>query len=197
MVVARTCNLTSGSVISCGCYDKERKMKRKHNINDLSGEYGILWLTNTNEECYFDLEEADKILQYTWLKSGNGYAITNINGKNVSMHQILGYYAPDHHNHNKLDNRKENLITCTSQENARNRPRYSNNTSGFIGVGWDKRYNNWRARIHINNKEKCLGHFNNKDDAIKARLQAEFKYYGEFAPQKHLFEQYGIYCKRN
>lgn len=26
----------------------------------------------------------------------------------------------------------------------------------------------------------------------KARLKAEIKYFGEFAPQKHLFCQYGI-----
>ena len=32
----------------------------------------------------------------------------------------------------------------------------------------------------------------NQEDAIKARLKAELKYFGEFAPQKHLFKQYGI-----
>jgi hypothetical protein len=37
-----------------------------------------------------------------------------------------------------------------------------------------------------------LGYFINKDDAIKTRLSAEAKYYGEFAPQKHLFEEYGV-----
>lgn len=37
-----------------------------------------------------------------------------------------------------------------------------------------------------------LGYFDNKDDAIKARLYAEQKYFKEFAPQKHLYEQYGI-----
>lgn len=31
-----------------------------------------------------------------------------------------------------------------------------------------------------------------KDDAIKARLNVEVKYFGEFAPQKHLYKQYGI-----
>ena len=35
----------------------------------------------------------------------------------------------------------------------------------------------------------------NKEDAIKARLEAEAKYYGDFAPQKHLFEEYGIVLK--
>lgn len=31
-----------------------------------------------------------------------------------------------------------------------------------------------------------------KEDAIKIRLKVEAKYFGDFAPQKHLFEQYKI-----
>ena len=31
-----------------------------------------------------------------------------------------------------------------------------------------------------------------KEDAIKARLMAEKKYFGYFAPQRHLFEEYGV-----
>lgn len=37
-----------------------------------------------------------------------------------------------------------------------------------------------------------LGSFSDKEDAIKARLQAEAKYFKKFAPQRHLFKQYGI-----
>jgi hypothetical protein len=34
-----------------------------------------------------------------------------------------------------------------------------------------------------------------KEDAIKARLAAELKYYGDFAPQRHLFKEYNIIQK--
>lgn len=37
-----------------------------------------------------------------------------------------------------------------------------------------------------------LSRFVNKEDAIRARLRAERQYFGEFAPQRHLFEEYGI-----
>lgn len=37
-----------------------------------------------------------------------------------------------------------------------------------------------------------LNRGNNKEDAIKTRLIAEKKLYKEFAPQQHLFDQYGI-----
>ena len=61
-----------------------------------------------------------------------------------------------------------------------------------MGVNWEKRRNKCRSRIVVDEKEIYLGIFQNKEDAIKTRLEAEEKYYGEFAPQRHLFEQYGI-----
>lgn len=67
-----------------------------------------------------------------------------------------------------------------------------NNTSGFIGVSWDSSYNKWKSYIRVDGKKKNLGRFANKNDAVKVRLQAEAEYYGEFAPQRHLFEEYGI-----
>ena len=44
----------------------------------------------------------------------------------------------------------------------------------------------------INHKEIPLGYFDDIEDAIKARLEGEVKYFGEFAPQRDLFKQYGI-----
>ena len=57
---------------------------------------------------------------------------------------------------------------------------------------WRKDNKKWEARININKKQVKLGCFHVFEDAVVARLKAEKKYYGEFAPQKHLYEQYGI-----
>ena len=57
---------------------------------------------------------------------------------------------------------------------------------------FDKSRNKWSARIVFDNKNLYLGRYYNKEDAIKARLQAEAKYFGEFAPQQYLFKQYSI-----
>ena len=186
--------LTMGRVKSCGCLQKERttEVHHKQNKYDLSGEYGVLWLSNTAEEVYFSLCDADLILKYNWYKNARGYATAYISGKLVRMHQLLGCDWHDHHNRNKLDNRRENLIQCTVQENIRNKPKQSNNTSGFIGVSWDSNKCKWFSQIGINKHNYHLGYFNNKNDAICARLNAELKYFGEFAPQRHLFEEYGI-----
>ena len=39
---------------------------------------------------------------------------------------------------------------------------------------------------------ELTGYGKNKEDALRARLQGEAKYYGLDAPQRHLFKQYGI-----
>lgn len=56
----------------------------------------------------------------------------------------------------------------------------STNTSGVKGVHYDKDRNKWKSEICVNNKKIMLGRFENKDDAIKARCDAEIKYFGEY-----------------
>lgn len=184
---------------SCGCINNEiNQIKNlKENKRDLSRNYGVLWTTNTDEEVYFDLEDADIILSHCWYKDAHGYAVTNIRKDDgsrtiIQMHSLLGYYYPDHNDRNKLNNRRENLIQCTASENMTNRNPQSNNTSGIIGVSWHKSRNKWVARINVNRKRINLGEFDDKYSAIRARLFAEKQYCGEFAPQRHLFKQYKI-----
>jgi hypothetical protein len=108
------------------------------------------------------------------------------------MHYLMGYKGCDHKDCNPFNNRKENLRPATKSQNATNRSKQSNNTSGVVGVYWHNRDQIWGARIGVNKKNIHLGYFVDKENAIKARLNAEVKYFGEFAPQKHLYEQYGI-----
>lgn len=198
-------SLRDGSTKSCGCLRKENAYiaNKKYNKYDLNGTYGIGFTSNTNKEFYFDLEDYDLIKDYTWSECirKDGYRTLlsrDINTKKLILfHQIIGCKNYDHINRNTLDNRKENLRMCTHQENSRNRSKQKNNTSGFIGIYWNKSKKKWTSQIHINKKVKFLGIFEDKEEAIKVRLQAEADYYGEFAPQRHLFEQYGIEIKEN
>lgn len=73
----------------------------------------------------------------------------------------------------------------------------SNNTTGFIGVSYRKDVGKYQANINVNKKQIYLGSYSNIEDAIKHRLYAEAKYYGEKAPQKHLFEEYNIISEEN
>lgn len=70
---------------------------------------------------------------------------------------------------------------------------WGRNTSGVLGVTKRTNKDKWRATIIIDKKTIYLGEFQDKNDAIKARLNFELEYFGSlFAPQLHLFEQYGI-----
>ena len=190
--------------LSCGCIGKEKTIERNissHKVNkyNLNGEYGIGITFNTNKEFYFDLEDYDKIKNYCWYecrynnRTCSLRAYNKEHGKYITMHDLLGCKNYDHKDRNPLNNRRNNLRPCSRSENARNGVLQKNNTSGFTGVGWNKANNKWTVYIGCDGKQDFLGYFNDKDDAIKARLCAELEYFGpKFAPQRHLFKQYGI-----
>ena len=54
-----------------------------------------------------------------------------------------------------------------------------------------------KAYLKLNGETRLRKQFDDIDDAIRARLQAEQDYFGEFAPQRHLFEQYNIKTIQN
>ena len=143
------------------------------------------------------MDDYDKIKDICWCECIR-HKMCCIVGKNIdtkkltTMHSYLGFKYYDHADRNELNNRKYNLRPATATENSQNKTLRSDNTSNFIGVSYISKTGKWRARIYINKKETFLGSFYNKRDAIVARLNAEAKYYGEFAPQRHLFNEYGI-----
>lgn len=202
-------NLKTGQTRSCGCLRKEltiihnknmskeiRCKKHKENKYDLSGEYGVGYFEN-GEIFIFDLEDYALISKYYWvIHNGNKTyrrVVTKTNGKMTPMHQILtGKTNIDHKNRNTFDNRRSNLRDATYSQNSQNRTRQSNNTSGIIGVSFDNQSDVWKARININKHQHTIYTGVSFKDAVITRLKAEKEYYGEFAPQKHLYEQYGI-----
>ena len=192
--VVGSVQLRNGNTKSCGCLASELTKQRnfKGNKADLSGEYGVLWTTNTNEEVYFDLCYAEKILEYTWANDGHGYPTTSIDGKNIRMHTFLGYKGHDHIDRNKNNNRVENLRPCSQHENAMNQSKQQNTSSQYIGIYYAKDRGQWRAHICLNNKTINLGSYATEKEALIARLKAEKDYFGDFAPQRDLFSKYKI-----
>ncbi len=191
-------SLVSGSTLSCGCYYKECvENSKKRNKYEFYKDYVVGYATNSNEKFYIDIQDYDKIKNYCWFTNING-ATKRIStklpkcDKTIKMHTFLGFKGYDHINRNELDNRRVNLRKCTHQENSTNVGLKKNNKSGIIGVFLCKTTNKWIAQIKKDYKNIHLGSFINKDDAIKARLEAEAKYFGEYAPQQNLFEKYGI-----
>ncbi len=82
----------------------------------------------------------------------------------------------DHINGDGTDNRIENLRVVSLAENQKNKRRYKNSTSGTTGVNWFAPSRKWRAIIQANGMRKHLGYFEDINDAINARKQAEKEY---------------------
>lgn len=82
---------------------------------------------------------------------------------------------------NPFNTKIENLRPATnSQINCHSR-KYQNNTSGYKGVYFCKKGNNYTAQIVKRGKHYYLGTFNTAEEAHKAYCKAAKKLHGEFA----------------
>lgn len=184
----------------CGKCAYKYYITTRPNRYDLGGEYGVGYANyrGKEKEFYFDKEDYDKIKNYNWTFGEGQYVKTKVKDTGFFMHRwVMGYVNEgpiiDHENRKPWDNRKQNLRECKQLENKQNSSINSNNQTGIIGVDYAWRLEKWRANITYERKRHYLGLFLNKEDAIKARLLGEIKYFKEgFEPQRDLFEKYGI-----
>jgi len=112
--------------------------------------------------------------------NGRGYRRIGINGRKYYTARIIWFYAKgewpiniDHINHRRDDDRLINLRSVTNAENHRNMSKRSDNTSGVVGVHWDKKASKWQAQIMVDSKNAHLGYFTDLADAITARSDAK------------------------
>ena len=186
LIYVKTNALTSGRTKSCGCHREAlKRQKKKSNIYDLSNEYGIGYTVNNNIEFWFDKEDFDLIKKYTWSEH-NGYIKSTEYKKIILMHRLVlnitdSNIVVDHCGHNTFDNRKSKLRITKSIGNQKNKSLSKNNTSGVTGVSWEEKNKKWHSYIWVNGKTLHLGRFINFDDAVRARKEAEDKYFGEFS----------------
>ena len=159
-----------------------KKRKWKNSIEIVNNVTHIV--TSAKIKIVIDDEDLEQLKKHSWCISKTGYAVANINGRTTKMHRYLmkaqNGYVVDHINGNPLDNRKCNLRVCTQKQNSQNLGLSKNNTSGYPGVN-KKTNGKYRSRITVDRKEICLGTFNTIEEAIKARKEAELKYFGDFA----------------
>lgn len=112
--------------------------------------------------------------------NGWGYRQMRVDGRDYRAHHIIwlmvkGYLPSelDHINGDRTDNRIENLREVDRQENLRNQKLRKSNSSGVMGVGWDKTHGKWTARIRHDGKNRTLGSFKTYEEAVEARKAAE------------------------
>lgn len=179
-------NLSNGHVRSCGCSlsrsSKERitrynqSLGRESHHKTKSRLYRI-WI-GIKSRCLVDT--ASDFKNYggrgicvcdEWVHSFNSFyewATNNGYDDSLTIDRIDpdGNYCP------------ENCRWTTMSIQEFNKRMSSRNTSGTTGVSYNKAMKKWIAYIRKDGKQHYLGGFDCIDDAIKARKDAEKKYYG-------------------
>jgi hypothetical protein len=93
----------------------------------------------------------------------------------------MGYKPSSKHSIDRIDNNKgyspDNCRWGTIQEQSRNKRMQKNNTSGVKGVSWDKRRKKYQTFIWKDGKAIYLGHFEELNEAAKARRKAEITHW--------------------
>ena len=149
---------------------------RLKELLQLSDEHFFIWKKSNSN--------AAKIGNIAGTVTGHGYRVIKLDGNRYYAHRLswLWHYGEfpkgqiDHINHNRLDNRIDNLRAVSNQDNHRNETLSTNNSSGFTGVCFATREKRFRAHIKVDFKQIHLGHFKELSDAVLARIKAEEKY---------------------
>lgn len=113
-----------------------------------------------------------------------GYLRGRVLNKTQAAHRVAWaiYYGTwpvgeiDHINGNPSDNRIENLREVCHQENGRNQKLPVNNSSGVMGVYYNKQTRKWIACISNGGARRHLGSFSEFDEAVAVRKRAERAY---------------------
>jgi len=141
-----------------------------------------------DKSAIVDVEDVPKISNKKWRIHSKGYVVwgTSRGGKAKFeyLHRtILGVTDEwvDHINGNRLDCRKSNLRIASPTENAHNSKKHRDNTSGYKGVSFDSRRNQFYATIYSHGKKHWLGYFLTAKEAACAYDNAALLHHKHFA----------------
>lgn len=136
-----------------------------------------------------DDSDYEILIRYRW-HFNKGYAVRIVRTPNskkrtyIGMHNvILGTpegMEGEHRDGNGLNNLRSNLRICTHAENMRNHALLKRNKYGLTGIYWRAKKRRFTATIYFNCSTIHLGTFKTIEEAKRARIEGENKYFGEF-----------------
>ena len=173
-------HLINDRVRSCGCLKESKKTKAGLSKSKEANSYhSMLLRTGTKDYNLSHPEHYEKYLNGSrpvcsrWSDDENGFfnflKDMGERPEGTSLERIdnsLGYFP-------------ENCKWATDSEQTYNRGKFKNNTTGKTGVYRRKEKESvWMARISHEGVTYSLGNFKSYEAAVKAREEAELKYYG-------------------
>lgn len=122
-----------------------------------------------NHSQYVNYGERGITVYSEWLNSFDvffNWCISNgwVYGKYIDRKNNDGNYEPD------------NCRFASSTVSNRNQRKMKNNKSGYVGVNYHKKNSNWYSIIYADGINICIGTFDNKIDAVKARNEFIIEY---------------------
>jgi hypothetical protein len=114
----------------------------------------------------------ERLREHRWHVTNSRWGLVGrcVRGQLVYLHRAVLGLAPgdprrvDHINRNPLDNRRANLRTATTAQNAQNQDSRGG-SSRYRGVTWDKSRQKWMATAMLDGRRTTIGRFDDEDEA--------------------------------
>lgn len=168
---------------SCGCLSKETLFKAK----DISGKrFGRLISINPTKERD---KYTGSVIWECKCDCGNNKKVSSadlMDGGVLSCGCLKKEYMVKHGKEIGALHAKTRIIEDTNIQVIGTDKPIKTNKSGYKGVIWDNERNKWKAQIIFKKKHYYLGRYDKKEDAVKARKEAEEKFF------KPILEKYNI-----
>lgn len=164
-------SLTNGHTQSCGCLQKDKTTKHgKSRENVYKAHFAMKDRCNNPDNLHWDKYGGRGISYDPKWENFEGFwedmGETHIEGTSLDRIDVNGNYC------------KENCRWAKQSIQCYNRRMDKKNTSGKTGVSYAKNVNKWYAYIDFEGKRISLKLHDDLESAIKAREEAELKYFG-------------------
>ena len=161
---SRVSNIKNGGTKSCGCQKNKQKMTHGRS----NSRFYKIWngmvhrCTNPKIKAYKDYGGRGISVCEEWLDIRNFVDwcdLTHPNQEGYTLDRI----------NNDLGYSPKNCRWVDKSTQAINRRMRRTNTSGFVGVGFNKSKGKWEASLKLNNIYKYIGSFLTIEEAAQAR----------------------------
>ncbi len=137
------------------------------------------------------IDDEDAIVTCLHWYDVDGYATRNVGGRYYKLHVVIaermtGKPVPsdmvvDHEDRDTYNCRRSNLRVVSRSKNSINRSTRSDNTSGYIGVSFDKTKGKWYGHLGYEGQKHRTKNYATAEQAAKARDELARELHGDYA----------------